>query len=744
MNPLKNLRKILAVIAVFMFFISCKPDSYTTITDGNVPPDLARVMKFLKTQDYANNPSWHLFPGTDVSPASDTLKRLGLPVHGRWVRTYTNAIAFKYLTKVIDSSVSQPFDFPVGSFIVKQNYRSDFDSNQKTISKEHRTLGAITVLYKPDPKYNYCVTDHIDSYNGTDCLGGDWFYGFFFQDDMDKNAISKPSQTVQTNVNTFCVNCHAPAYATDYVRTLDDIVNPFAVASDTPYCDRFDENPTTKASVFNVVKPDNPEQLSKELEDYINTIAIGSDLPVDVPIDPTLVFKYFGAEATQQMFDAYAWKSFIALNWPNKGTNPTTNKPQRGEPNTKLPFTANKNTATVWETYKPTFEVFQPNDVNWNPKDQPWNQKPRTPKGKNCENEDYAFVITMTSKTRDVVNETGQAFAGTFGNLIDQDSSKVRYEVLFNRTEFEYLISNNRAATKNLTPGGPKGEINKVNFPDTHKDTLYKQGSMEIKSAWKELCLTADCNQRDAENLEAAKKKFLVRNALIYEAGSITDSVSSCRIAPMALVGLHIARKTYFAPQWIWITFEHKDNAPDAGQSNPTGTFYNPNLKEPDNCYQLPFLYKNPEVAGCPNVDLNRFVKELANQPNQLTRLVPIDANAQKLNALFQSELKKIDSPFANYILVNTQWPLNGRQQNGNISTLNCKDNGMGNECFTMVPRFLRNTVIESYMSTYCNTANGTPKQYSNRSCMSCHGNAGADLSYIWLDAVSQRVKLQE
>ncbi|MFT5891400.1 MAG: hypothetical protein ACI9Y7_001502, partial [Dokdonia sp.] len=64
-------------------------------------------------------------------------------------------------------------------------------------------------------------------------------------------------------------------------------------------------------------------------------------------------------------------------------------------------------------------------------------------------------------------------------------------------------------------------------------------------------------------------------------------------------------------------------------------------------------------------------------------------------------------------------------------------------DCFSARPRFLRNTVIESFMTTYCDDENGTAKQRSNRSCMTCHGAAGADLSYIWLDAVSQRVKIE-
>lgn len=724
-----------AIISLFCTLTQCHPEP--PVNDADVNPDLASVIKFLKDQDYANNPSWFLFPGTDVSPGSDTLKRLGLPVHGRWVRTYVNSIAHEYLKLAVDSSIAQPLEFPPGSFIVKQNYRSNFDTI-KSISSDRSTLAVITLLYKPDPKFDYCVTAQLEPYNGSDCYGGDWFYGFFFQEDLEKGKISKASQAIQDNTNSFCVNCHAPGFNTDYVRTLDNIRNPFAQASDTPYCDRFDPASPMTTDYPGVQAPADLQQFKNDIEAYIQNATLSPDLPVDVPADPTAVFQFLGPEITQSMFDSYAWKTFIGLNWPNKGLDPNTQKPQRGEPNKSLPFSANSNHPTVWETYKPTFEVFQPGNIGWDPVDQPWNQIPPAPIGTDCQNEATDFVITMRSKTRDVVNETGQAFAGTFGFLIDQDSHMVRYEVLFNRTEFEYLISGGRAASVNLTPGGPKGEVNKVNFPDTRDDTKYSQGSMEIKSAWKELCLTADCNHRDAENLAAAQEKFLVRNAVIYN-----ESTKACRQANMALVGLHVVRKTYFAPQWIWMTFEHKDNVPDAGQENPTGTFYNPELKELDNCFQLPFLANKPGIAGCPNVDLNRFAPGLAKQPNQLTRLVPINEEAQKLNAAFHKELNKIGSAFANYVLVDTQWPLNGRQQDGTVSKLNCKDNGTGQDCFTTIPRFLRNSVIESYMSNYCEVQ-GQVKQVSNRSCLSCHGTAGADLSYVWLDAVSQRVKVTD
>jgi len=702
----------------------CTPTTETTSevhSPTDIAPNLNAVVNYLQTVEYAKK--WPVFPGNE-----EGLKRLGLPVHGRWVKTFVNDIAQEYILAAKSGKVTEPFEFPVGSFIVKENYRSNPDAT--TISSEQSDLKVLTILFKPDPSFNYCATPNIKPYNGTDCLGGGWFYGFHMFD-----PIPGIDSAVQANVNSFCIDCHAPASNTDYVRTLNDQLHPFSQPGSQSYCEQFLEQPMSDDSALPEQASLPAKKMQAKLLSYCSSSSLSPDLPSDVPIDPNKVFKLLGAASTQNMFDCYAWKTFISLNWPNKP--PTAaGTPQRGEPDPNQRFTGTRDggSAAVWETLKPTFEVFQPNDPTWNPVEQAWNQQPPTLEGENCACDEGEFLLTMSSKSR-VANETGQAFAGTFGYLMDRNSKMVRYEVLFNRTEFEYIIADNKAATSNLTPSGPKGVQTK--FPDTETDPR-KEGSMEIKSAWKELCLGDDCSYSDATTLEEAQKKFYVRKVKIYDAPT-----KSCRQAWAALVGLHIARKTHFAPQWIWMTFEHKDNVPSFGQTDQQATFFNPDVQAAAECWKLPFLYPKAPVATCPNVDLNRFNPALTNQPNQLTRLVPLQEIAQNQNKKFHQLMQKEGgSPFENYVLVDTQWPLNGRNSNGAISTINCADNELSSDCFKMVPRHLRNTVIESYMSTYCSSGN-TFKQYSNRSCMSCHGNAGADFSYIWLDAVSQRINIQ-
>ena len=123
---MKTFKLPIIVLLLLTIFTSCNSGdtNYIAITDADVKPEISEVMQFLKEQDYANNPTWHLFPGTDVS--GDTLKRLGLPVHGRWIRTYVNATAHQFLKQAVNPDITQPLDFPPGSFIVKQNYLSIF------------------------------------------------------------------------------------------------------------------------------------------------------------------------------------------------------------------------------------------------------------------------------------------------------------------------------------------------------------------------------------------------------------------------------------------------------------------------------------------------------------------------------------------------------------------------------------------------------------------------------------------
>ena len=378
-----------------------------------ISPNIAALRAYLDTIDFASNENWQLFPLPD-GPA-DSLKRLGLPVHGRWVTTWVNRIAYDYIVQSFSIPETSPLDFPSGSFIIKDNFRSAQDAT--TIDVDHRERMVRTVLYKPDASFDYCVSDHLSPYNGRDCYGGDWFYAFYFLD-TTKSFFLEMNDSVNRNVAAFCVNCHAPAYNNDYVRTLQSERHPYAQQTSQSYCDQLIDEANSRHSA------DAQQNLIQSLDTFSEGL-LSFRLPPDVPVDPTLVASSSnGAIKAQLMFDNFGWETFIALNWPNKL--PANGMPSRGEADSSASFTENENHPTVWETFKPTFEVFQAGDENWNPKEQLWNQTQPCPQGDNCDC-DGELVLTMTSKTRDVPNETGQAFAGSFGYLVDRNREPVRY-----------------------------------------------------------------------------------------------------------------------------------------------------------------------------------------------------------------------------------------------------------------------------------------------------------------------------
>lgn len=662
--------------------------------------------------------NWKLFPGT--SP----LERLGLPVHGRWTMVYVDTVhAFPFLQNALKHPPKQPLELPPGSIIVKENYRSSFKSTTPFDSL-NAELGVLTVMYKPTESdevpegslYPFpCATDYLKPYNGdpeTGCLGGRWFFAFY---KVSANGTSVQCQSdslgqwlntnVNKNVGSFCVHCHAPAYRTDYLRILDDDLNPRTVA------------PTG----LGPVRPLTTKPCEVTLQPHP---------PSDVPVNPLQVWAS-NPESANAMLDCFSWQTFVALSWPADSTHP-------GQPDTTKSIKDIGSGPTVWETYTPVFNLFQAGDTTWTPP--PFGSRPKID-SPGCENTGGHMILTLSSKARDIVNETGQAFAGTFGNLIDRNGNKVWYEVLTNEIEYDYIVNNGLASTKQLTPSGPANF--KVNFP-YNKET--KKNSIEVKSAWKQLCTDPGCKPVDDTT------KYYTRDVLIYN-----EKTKSCSgPVQVGLIGLHLSIKTFWAPQWVWATFSHNSNVPVAGTNQVKAdsfSFFDPSLKPPPAappCDVEPFLVS---AAGCPNVVINRFRNRPSSglppwfpsvdHPNQITRLVPLPPEVTALNNQFQAALE--GTPFKNYILVNTQWPLNGQVGTPNNPVPNmkaCEGNVLGGNCFQIVPFRLRNPVIESYMTTYVQD-NDKGRQISNRGCLNCH-MSGANGSYLWLDAVGVRVPVSQ
>jgi hypothetical protein len=182
-----------------------------------------------------------------------------------------------------------------------------------------------------------------------------------------------------------------------------------------------------------------------------------------------------------------------------------------------------------------------------------------------------------------------------------------------------------------------------ISLPDgTEASAAYgKTGAIEIKAAWLELPNKADW------------PRFKISKAVVNYPGQKPKTVV------VGLTGLHIIHKTALGQQFIWATFEHKQNAPDATQVaakqfSPPYTYYNPDCDPSTDYYKC--------VANADPASVNGG-KNPYDAPIQVVRTTPIATRPNNdvagLNQYVWTQViapQSADSTFLNYQLVNTLW----------------------------------------------------------------------------------------
>jgi hypothetical protein len=411
--------------------------------------------------------------------------------------------------------------------------------------------------------------------------------------------------------------------------------------------------------------------------------AVSSTLPFDATFGSSTSLT---TDQVQQGFDIFSWASFVALNWPS---NPD-GTPMDG------PITSNPTAPRVWEAYIEASGVFKPDGA-----------MPDTWGGTNTflaslvpDHKQGQKVLFASSKN--VLSEIYQANFGTatFPWIADLNSKYVFYEVHLNKPEYDYISQttlyskNGQTAflAKNATISFPQGS-NSTESCAPRSAPCY--GAIEVKASWKQLGAGDD-----------PTKFYTVVATLIDPA---TDN--QIPNVTIGLVGLHIITRTQHASQWVWSTFEHVANAPDA----PPPPFHQGATVEP-----LPpgshFNFNDPtqpQQAKGYNYEPSPWPLPSGQQPpenptpTQITRVVNNvcinGAWTQSLNSTMQAELA--GTVWANYRLVSTQWQAGSANANPN-----CASGGGGVFC----PGNLTNTTMETYVQS--NNFSG--------SCMSCHNLA--------------------
>lgn len=233
----------------------------------------------------------------------------------------------------------------------------------------------------------------------------------------------------------------------------------------------------------------------------------------------------------------------------------------------------------------------------------------------------------------------------------------------------------------------------------------------------------------------------------------VDPPTQKCRQITVALVAFHIIHKTQSQPTWIWATFEHEDNAPNAGGSTPQPWNFN-NPECTTTTIQVPAACRYNGQASVtttctpntpPQYDIGAGCPDAT--PIQVIRVNPIDTTATQVNTTAQAAIKELrsDSVWQNYILVNVVWSTNPP-----VIPPACSAGSPGCQGVT-TPQLTQslnpggavaNTVLETYIQDH---ASSNPFQKSN--CILCHQYAtvagdsstpyASDFSFLLGDAQS-------
>jgi hypothetical protein len=380
------------------------------------------------------------------------------------------------------------------------------------------------------------------------------------------------------------------------------------------------------------------EEVTDEKEKVQLSDEVKSALPDVAPVGAT--------NLTQADFDEYAWLMFVAMNWPASET-------ERGMPD--LLKQIGDPGAVVWQSLRTSESVFQANGAdpgNWNAG---WDTRGGYK---------MAFKSSDISKVSAVAAEHLKSIdQAVGGSLNDQDGNYTYYQKFMNKTEYTYVHD--------------KKYYDKSILNAETSDLILPNQSMEVKSSWK--IMTAKDTQSE----------FFTTPAIVEQPdGTSLDTI-------VGLVGLHITMKTPGAPQWVWATFEHKNNVP--GDPGSTATS---------------FSYNNPDCDTCTD---NQAMP--ISVPTQVTRYTPIEPDAVAANSKWQGLLT--GTVFENYQLITMQWPSD--------------PNDPGNPGGSPTPNISANTTMETYIQRVSN-------------CMTCHNSAGTtngiiktDYSFLFLEAQSSK-----
>jgi hypothetical protein len=261
----------------------------------------------------------------------------------------------------------------------------------------------------------------------------------------------------------------------------------------------------------------------------------------------------------------FAWKEFIALNWPAADSG-------RGAPDDTAHFGNSTTRPLVWHTYRSKIEAFPTADstpqgyMNDPGQDYGWD----APRNYVYENPVGPYSGTPSTSTPwinlDENDEIGldAMYAGTADGL-PFPGSLILFTAKVNRAEYVYVAANqlfNQNPARQTQTA--QSVITSLSSPPAGSTTLnsFPNGTIELKAGWRQLTPT-----------EAGSGRFYQTRVRYYRlkvdtttAGDSTtvDTDTTYVDATMGLVALHIIHKTPSQPHFVFATFEQADNLLDA------------------------------------------------------------------------------------------------------------------------------------------------------------------------------------
>ena len=377
----------------------------------------------------------------------------------------------------------------------------------------------------------------------------------------------------------------------------------------------------------------------------------------------------------------FAWRAFIALNWPSGLEANERGVPDRmkslGDPGKR-----------VWETFKSDAELFQVGDDGRPVAPSPW----ASYDGRNPCGVDNRMKTIATFAPFADFNQPSFAVGEPANPLVAQNGAYTRYEIHFNEPEFSTLAASGWSQGRNL--------------PDETHPAHFPVGSIAVKAAWRPLT---------EADTPAVRARYYVESAEIVDvAKTLAAGRVVCTKAEVALVGLHIVIKTKSRPQWVWSTFEHVDNVPpaDAGE---------PDAKDAGAPYSY-FDPSKPKKLWPPLGTANTLPVDWTNPPKldplrmQVVRRYPIHAGTMALNRAYWALPGVKGTVWEHYMLVAAQWPTRdappGPDNDGAFFPGGADVSKVEDESYRSTAKAQEN-LVNTTMETYL--------QDLPSSCMACH-----------------------